>query len=248
MAKKIRTRTAFIVSTGRTGTGFVTRLVNQTTENGFGLHEPSPAFRRRSRKLMSDPFALSHLWYFKLTRHRLLTRKRTDWYVESNFQLFAAVPLLRRAFPGAVVVHILRDPRDVATSYLNRYRYVCSDHITPCDVPDDPNREAWKDWNPVQKLAWYWMTVVQHVDNQKPDLTVRFEDIFGGKKDGAFQLLDALPGLRYDRDMVYRVLDEKVNVNEKTFFPDFPDWPKQWQQQFMDITGDTMKRFGYDPA
>jgi len=238
------TRTAFITSTGRTGTGFLTRLFNDCVSGAFSLHEPKPAFRRRSIAWMGRPPSVLERWRFARTRNGFMAGRPEALYVENNFQLFAALPLIREVFPDSRIIHIVRDGRAVTTSFLNRFRYITSDHITPDDVADDSASERWDGWSPVQKLAWYWSTVNRHVVGQDPDLVVRFEDMFDEDRSGLWRLLDCLD-LEYDRGPVLELASKRVNTNKSEFFPPYDEWPRSWQEQFWEVAGAAMEEFGY---
>ena len=236
---------AYFASTGRTGTDFFTKLFNDVVENCWSLHEPRPAFRRKASKLISRPYSFFDCAYFKIPRIYRHLRRKEEWYVETNYHLFAAIPLIRKAFPESLVFHLVRDGRDVTTSWLNRFRYITNDHIVPVDIPGDKAREYWETWNPLQKLAWYWKTVNNHILTTPSDLMVKFEDIFQGEKKGCFQILDMFEGIEYRRERVMERLSEKVNENKRDFFPKYQEWPDKWKEQFWEIAGETMESFGY---
>jgi hypothetical protein len=242
-ARVIR-RLAFIVSTGRTGTGFLTRLFNEAIPGAFSLHEPKPAFRRRLRAWVARAPSAMERRRFERTRKRFLKHGDGDLYVENNYQLFAAIPMIRAAFPGAKVIHVIRDGRPVTTSFLNRYRYIRSDPITPDDFNDDHARKSWQGWTPVQKLAWYWVTVNRHIRAQGPDFVVRFEDLFGEDRTGLWNLLNFL-GVDYDKEAVCALAGQRVNRNPVEFFPPYDLWPAHWQAQFWQIAQEAMEEFGY---
>lgn len=238
-------RALFICSTGRTGTDFFTHLVNEAVDNAWSLHEPWPAFRKRASALVRRaPNAFERVYFRwpRLWRHR---RSGCTWYVETNYHLFAAIPLIRQAFPQARVVHIVRDGRAVVRSWLDRWRYITNDHIVPSDFADDPARYDWPHWNPLQKLAWYWKTVQQVALRGGPDLVLRFEDIFADGAQGVFRVLELMPEVRYDPAAVRAALARPVNENPVRFFPDYREWPSSWREQFWAIAGAEMAKWGY---
>lgn len=237
---------AFILSTGRTGTDFFTKLFNSdAVPDAWSLHEPRPAFRARSYQLVARYHTTFERLYFQWPRMRWHKRSQKTWYIETNYHLFAAIPLIREAFPNAWIIHVIRDGRDVVTSWLNKYRYITNNHITPFQIPGDPAQEAWSLWNPVQKLSWYWKTVNELVASQSPDLWLRFEYLFTPPYTDLFHLLEALPLESYDPDRIQAMVSERVNPSKSQFFPAFQKWPQQWQQEFYAIAGPAMMRFGY---
>lgn len=239
-------RTAFITSTGRTGTDFFTHLFNHVVEGSWSTHEPKPAYRRRSYRFLSEAPTWWDVNYFRFTRHLMNHSHYQPWYVETNYHLFSATDMLRQAFPDCLTVHIIRDGRDVVRSWLNRGRYIVDDHITPFHLPDDPAQELWEDWNAVQRLAWYWKTINRTAEVKAPDLILRFEDIFNKRENSAiFKILERMDGIHYERERVLEALGAKVNQSVNPFIPKFPQWPELWQRQFVEVAGEEMRRLGY---
>ncbi len=237
---------AFVVSTGRTGTDFFTALFNEMVDNAWSLHEPSPAFRARSYELVGRKHSLYEKYYFSLPRKWRHRKREEDWYVETNYHLFAAIPLIRDAFTNQRIIHIIRDGRKVVTSWLNKYRYITNNHITPFHIHGDSARDKWQSWNALQKLSWYWKTVNETVEAQNPDFWLSFENIFQPPHTDLFKLLEGLPGIGYNSEKVKAMAGKKVNKTHQNFFPDYEEWPDHWKNQFWEIAGDAMKRFGYE--
>lgn len=238
-------KVAFFVSTGRTGTDFFTKLFNKAVHNSWSRHEPKPAFRRRGYQLYSRAPTLWDKWYFMMPRKWHHQKRSEDWYVETNYHLFAAIPLIRSTFPDALVFHIVRDGRDVVTSWLNRWRYITNTHLTPFHVPNDPAQAHWAKWNPLQKLAWYWKTVNRHAISQQPDRIIPFEELFYSNPALIFEILSHFKGIQFHEDEVRQIIGEKINHSKIKFFPKYPQWPELWKRQFWEIAGDEMQRLGY---
>lgn len=236
---------AFIVSTGRTGTGFLTRIINDCVPNAWSAHEPIPAFRRRARRLMNRRETVLDVAYFKMTRAKRHRQRDETWYIENNFQLFAAVGVVRKAFPAAKIVHVVRDGRSVIRSYMNRGRYMTSDHITPFDVAGDPARTEWNGWNAVQKNAWFWKTVNAHVRAQHAEVTVLFEDLFNGTTSALEKMLNDIGAPALDVEKAAGLMGRRVNTNRQEEYPPFEEWSNEWQNDFWHIAGDEMAHWGY---
>jgi hypothetical protein len=238
-------KTAFITSTGRTGTDFFTTLFNNYVENTWSLHEPKPAFRRRSHQLLNRNHNAYDILYFKLPRLYRHRKKNAEWYIETNYHLATCFDFLRTVFPGSLIIHVIRDGREVVTSWLNKYRYITNEHLLPGHIRDDEAMEKWSVWNPLQKLAWYWKTVNNYAYSKNPDVWIQFEEIFKGDKKGIYRILDRFEGIGYAPEQVEQLLNRKVNSTRNRFFPDYQKWPEKWKDQFWEIAGNTMQKFGY---
>jgi hypothetical protein len=236
----------FITSTGRTGTWFITRLVNEAVENAWSLHEPKPHFKREGWELLKNQPTKWHAVYFKWPRQWRQLQHAEQWYVESNYHLFACIPLIRQVWPGATIVHVVRDGRPVVRSWLNRNRYLGHDHIKPAFFPDSPiDEKTWQSWNPVQKNAWYWQAINSFARQQEPDYLLSFEQMFYPPYKDLYTLLDIMPDVRYQSRDVESMLNERINKTQHSFFPYFEEWPLQWREQFWSIAGKEMAALGY---
>lgn len=238
-------KTAFITSTGRTGTTFFTTLFNECVENAWSLHEPKPAFRRRARQLMGRDHTIFEKYYFKLPRLRRHKQRTEEWYVETNYHLATCFPFLRAVFPETVIIHIIRDGREVVSSWLNKFRHLRREDLTPQQAGDSEAMEKWEKWNPLQKLSWYWKTVNDYAHEKEPDLWIRFEDIFGHDNSAVYRVLDQFDNIGYDAGKVSELLRKKVNKTKIPFFPEYNDWPSMWKKQFREIAGGAMQKYGY---
>lgn len=238
-------KTAFITSTGRTGTGFFVHLFNNHVQNSWSLHEPKPAFRRRAGRLIKEGVKTGDITYFKVPRiYRGMTASK-EVYVECNYHLASAMDVVRGAFPETKIIHIIRDGRDIVTSWLNRNRYITNDHITPMEVGDADAATKWEKWTPLQKLAWHWKVINLNAQKHNPDLFIKFEDIFSDDHSHLLNVLDTIGGLQYDKEVVTNALKTKQNYTKKAFFPEYDEWPEYWKEQFWEIAGETMDHFGY---
>ncbi len=236
----------FVTSTGRTGTWFITRLINEAVDNAWSLHEPKPHFKREGWELLRKPPRVWHKVYFSLPRYWRHFWKTAEWYVETNYHLFACIPLIRKVWPNALIVHVVRDGRAVVRSWLNRNRYLGHEHITPALFPDSSvDKDTWLSWNPLQKNAWYWQAINAYTIQQQPDVILSFEKMFNPPFTDLYALLALMPEVSYDKQAIETKLNEKINKTKKPFFPPFEEWPAEWQSQFWAIAGEEMARLGY---
>lgn len=240
-------KTCFFISTGRTGTAFFTYFFDEVAENSWSTHEPHPAFKRRSFELTSRSPSFYEINYFRVPRILWHQFHDEDWYVETNYHLFSGIELLENAFRDPLTVHIIRDGRDVVRSWLNRGRYLNDpgSRLTPDDVNDSEAEKEWNDWNALQKIAWNWKTVNETIFRDSPDLTLRFESIFGEPHEDVFRLLEQMDGISVTEDETLEALNRKVNPTTHELVPEYEEWPDQWKEQFNEIAGDAMEEWNY---
>jgi hypothetical protein len=172
-------------------------------------------------------------------------------YLEANNRLFALIPAIQIAYPGATIIHIVRDGRAFVRSGLGRDYYGPSDRfprLAAPDLPADPWRAAWEGWDPAQKCAWLWARQNQMIRADGADLATyhlfRFEDVFGSPA-GLRALLRVLdPQLDLSDAALSAALARKVNAQP----PDAPPvpWTAAQETAFWEIAGPEMARYGYE--
>lgn len=60
-----------------------------------------------------------------------------------------------------------------------------------------------------------------------------------------YNILNKFDNIEYSKKDVDNFLRQKVNKTKINFFPDYDQWPSYWKEQFWQIAGDTMEKFGY---
>jgi hypothetical protein len=175
-------------------------------------------------------------------------------YVEANNRFFSLLRPLRRVFPHARIVHVLRDGRDYVRSGLGRQWYTEKDRFPRLRAdmfPDDPYAGQWEQMDRFEKIAWRWqkkdtfiMNEVAELDNT---LTVRFEDVF---------LTEGRPGLYavtrfigFSDEVVdshlHALGEEKMNSTRNSPIPAWDEWDAHMRERFEEIAGEHMRRCGY---
>ncbi|MCK6478923.1 MAG: sulfotransferase [Planctomycetaceae bacterium] len=155
------------------------------------------------------------------------------------------LPLLARRFPGASVIHVVRDGRDVALSLL--------------DKPFGPKT--------VVDAAVHWKARVEEGEREGPRLfgaryrEVRYEDLVAGPEERLRSLCTWL-GLGFDAAMLRyheragSYLREEHHWHGKTRTPVAGDRSGRWKGEmaagdqvwFQRIAGRTLARHGYEPT
>ena len=151
-------RLIFSISAGRTGSEYLTRLL-QALPDTVAFHEPEPAFQRVLRATQRRPEAAREfLLRYKLpwlARHAEGTIAETSHLVGKGF----LEPMVELGLRPAFIV-LRREPRSVALSYLARYtvpgrtRYGWQFLLEP----DDPGvfpLPRWRAFSDYQLCFWY---------------------------------------------------------------------------------------------
>ena len=109
--------------------------------------------------------------------------------------------------------------------------------------------EQWRGLDEFQRVCWYWVYKNRQLEQMFGDtsyyMRIRFEDLFlGENKQAVLKDVIAFMGMPYD-DRFIRVYEHKRNISRKTYFPQWPEWSPERQQQLLDICGSQMARYGY---
>lgn len=237
----------FVVSTGRTATTALADFLDNKAGEAAAFHEPSPSFARRAPGLVTRRHRWNERVYFGMPRRRRRVSRGKRVYVEFNHHLFSALPLIRKTFPEATVIQIVRDGRTTVRSWLNKGRYTqTDDFITPADIPGSGVAiEDWLTWSPVKKNAWTWSLVNGVIDSQAPDYRVYYEDIFDPEKNALANVLNTAAPDAFDPGTLYFPDARSVNSPRKTAYPAFEQWTAQEQRDFWDVAGPRMRALGY---
>ena len=141
--------------------------------------------------------------------------------VESNGNFWERAPDLRRLYPGAVVVHQVRDGRRVVRSVLSRKSNRTLEQA--CIRWVRRNRQMMKD-----------------IDE---GLRFRLEDLTTDFK--SFERLAKLLGATFINPRMWQgIRNNRVNAYPNTY-PDPLDWTEAQRKIFWDICGETMVEVGY---
>jgi hypothetical protein len=235
---------AFLFSTGRTGSIFLKDLLRRHTQ--VNVSESKPNFRRESLRYLQWkngtfrktrfraflPLGWYYRWKFKLSRMLPMLDGRV--FLEINNYTFPMLPEIRRAFPFARVILLVRDPRTFLPSALNRGWFV-NPHdyrMTGTHTGEIP-RSEWQEKTGVQKLAWYWLRTNAMIFQARPDLVIRFEDIFGEHHEGLRKLLEVL---EVSSDFITEeVFGQKRNSTSQFYVPRWEDWKPAWRQEAREV-------------
>ena len=266
-----RLKAVFIVSTGRTGTKFVEYFFKAIDPQVYCVHEPQPDFFdlgiQKYRHGQSTTTTVDQIQRLREPHLRSLCAQRTMTYVESNPFASLLLPELLAAFPLAKFIVITRDARTYIRSALNKsplddgafYLYGKKDRrkrISAADLPDDPYRDDWAQWDRRQKIAWYWNWCNHQLldfAQAHPERShcVAFEALFSKEKDQQIQawngLLDHM-NQTVSPDQLATLLEktkEKKNATQAAIFEGVEAWNPAEQAEFNTLTASAQDRIDH---
>lgn len=163
-------RCVFMLSTGRTGTQTMARML-ALSPRVVAEHEPNPRLVKSSFDAYMD--ACSDQWLARWTDFVLAVRDdfvlsanaEGKVYVESNNRLTYLADAVVNAFPASKYVFSHRDPYKVIRSGMRRGAYSGPNYswnfarIKP--RPGEANAAAWEEMSPLSKEAWRWSKINQ---------------------------------------------------------------------------------------
>lgn len=186
----------FALSTGRAGSQTLAHVLTQSPDC-LCLHEPHPQLVAESARYRYGTERLEDV-VAVLRRTRPVVDPERPVYGETANRLGLLVPAVRRAFPQAQLLWLVRDGRGFVTSQLQRGAYGERDRRA-----DDPfarwrlqgdrtgalDARTWAGMDAFERLCWSWRTVNRWIDEDTADLDasrrrlLRIEDLADGLDD-----------------------------------------------------------------
>ncbi|MFO7871839.1 MAG: hypothetical protein R6V03_10475 [Kiritimatiellia bacterium] len=241
-------RIFFVLACGRSGTQWLANTLNQC-EHALVEHEPMPGEAWAYIQAIKRPeAALTYMQNFRLKEIYLRAKSPSDGqqvYGEVNGFLRRHIPALLDTIPGVVLIHLVRNGKNVVRSHVSR-RALASDHPVYQQFRP-PGRadyaEHWNDLSLFERNCWYWTIENRYIRKWIP-LYVRFEDIISSFSAFREQLLDPL-GLHMPKPTWQQLVTRPQNVTNAFSMPPWPDWSLKEKKTFEAICGDEMLRYGY---
>lgn len=255
------TQPILIISTGRTGTIFLSRLFADLYPVSASYHERGAS---RPIQILTN-LHFSHLLpksglklAWKFLKGKELETCEKQFHIDANCFLYGLAPLAPELYPNLKVVHIVRDPRAYVTSHLNFSRQKGTSFIANYFVPfwqpnpfltgEIPIYKAFG-FTRFEKYCWIWnfknriMDGLENTDT--PYLRIKFEDLFNTEDPESIfsKITDfiGLPRITGIRDRFH----EPANTSLKTDFPEWPQWTQQQAAQLQSFCGGRMSKYGY---
>lgn len=244
-------RKLFVLSTGRTGTMWLAHFFDAHSAHVRAFHEPYPPLLElglaAARGQITAAAAAAQI---ERDRRWYLSRLDRPAYLEANNRLFALAPALQIAYPGAAIIHVVRDGRAVVRSGLARGWYGPADRfprLAATDFADDPWREAWAGWGAFEKNAWLWQkhNAIIRAGAAGADYHLfRFEALFAEGDDTAVRALMRVvdPQMALDDAELAAARARRINARPA---PGVERWTAVQEETLQQIAGAELARYGY---
>lgn len=265
MKRLLQTQNYFILSTGRTGTTFLHKLLTFWEPSLACFQEPRPSWifqiysNLKAERKINGPFKDWIAGLFSSSRSRLLEGTAADRYLEISPFLYGLGEGLRKAAGAFKVVHIVRHPFTCIPSMLNfnpqgwrRFFMdlpVWSLHVGRA-LPDSAIR--WKALSKIEKKAWQWRYINQKIESYQniaqDYLRIPYEHLFSDSpeiREEAFRKLLSFLGLVTQRDYQAMPLSAKVNQSQTKAIPPWKDWDPLILRSVLAICAERMEAYGY---
>jgi hypothetical protein len=216
-----------------------------------------PGFANPHRDLVAGDVTPLARELFPAAVERILRYQSKDRFI-AEYSGWSRIEFLKAIFPGARFIHIVRDGRAVANSYLSvdwwdGWRGVYGWRLG-VPAPDVLDKLARYDQSFLALAALYWHILVTNISDKSAPLTsdeyllVRYEDVVDDPEREARRCIDFCgldaDGARFARHLAsVRIVD----ANNETFR--IPSWKRTLTTAQIDMLNELLKedleRFGY---
>ena len=162
----------FVLSTGRTGTLFLTNILNQLPKTHVE-HEPKnellyySKYAFENRRTKSDEIKLMiDASRYETIRNCFLNEQT---YIETNNRITFFAYELAQLYPNAKFIHLVRPPVEFIKSGLNREWY-SGNHLHDEGRITHQSKEVWDGFSDEEKIAWLWNETNQFIEDFKTSI------------------------------------------------------------------------------
>lgn len=251
-----RARCVFVLSTGRTGTETLARLLSCHPAID-AHHEPSPTLLPERQAAFAEVYQRPghFLAIFRRARRLPITHSflRGKVYAETSARLTFFAPVICNALPRARFVYIHRHPAEVVRSGMRRRWYDGhpADRWRIVPPPGSVESQQWSDWSTFEKVCWYWKAYNRFA----LDFLARHGHArvfvlpfvaFARRDTSTFARLFEFLGVEpLSEQTMVQVLTQRFNRQEAGEFPEPDRWDAWMRQRLIQICQSEMAELGY---
>lgn len=161
-------RTIFCLTTGRSGTAYLTKWLGFLVPGILSEHEPQPDFASTNRAALTKPGAAATFWTERKLPHIDSLPCAIYAMMDHSFKYFAEA--LLDVGRVADVITLYRPAREVALSYWRRGHFPARTQVglRYFPKPDDPLTvlpvEGWERWTNYQLCYWYCLETAVRIE------------------------------------------------------------------------------------
>ncbi len=236
----------FILAIGRSGTKLLANLLSM----GYGAvvyHEPVPEdYQAYLRAYQIPKDSSSYINNFRKKEIYLRARrKKPKIYGEVNSLLRRHVVALKESFPNAILIHLIRDGREVVRSMMSRNTFSTYDKNTHGVSPkhNDQFINKWEEMDRFSRICWYWQSENAYLRENLPP-AVKFEDIILNYDLFKEKILDPC-SLDIPWNTWNNLVNQPMNKTRTHALPPWKEWSIERKKIFQNICAEEMKANGY---
>lgn len=236
----------FILGFGRSGTAFMANFLNQAP-GAYVFHEPVlEDFYAHLKAHYSQKDAGKYMQGFR--KEEIYTRMRhipSGVYGEVNGNLRCHAEAIKKTFPSAALLHLVRDGRDVVRSAMPRRIMTIRNPFSLMIHPTngDSCNANWPKMDRFARICWYWQEENKRL-RATIGKTVQFEKILSSYDYFHDEILEPCQ-IYIDKKDWETAIGTPRNTTEKFQMPKWQDWTPDQQRTFRVICGEEMANCGY---
>lgn len=237
----------FILGFGRSGTAFLANILDQA-EGAYVFHEPVlEDFYSHARAHYSPKYAENYMeWFRKKEMYlRIGHISPPGIYGEVNGTLRCHVRAIQKSFPNPVIIHLVRDGRDVVRSSMSRRTMTWKNPFSMSMHPEktDPWFGNWKSMDRFARICWFWQEENRRL-RTAIGKSVQFEKILKDYKYFSDNVLEVC-GIQIEKRKWETYVNTPRNVTKEFAMPNWDNWKVDQQRTFRKICGEEMDAIGY---
>jgi len=252
----------FILSTGRSGTKFLSTLF-ALADNIKSYHEAPPGLQYFVN------YAFHNQWRNVLLK-KMIDAARMELvldayikdkiYIETNQCLTFFSYQLKELFKASKFLHVVRHPGDFIASAVGK-GWFRNDSLWEKGRIRIRSEKLWSRMDQIEKLAWLWQTTNHFAEDfkktlpQERFLSVKIEDLFNDIGT-VIELIDFVGGKGVSSEEIVKLQETKINPLEisedeppnmfkRDDFPDYPIWTANMVEKIKPYVTDLSALYRY---
>jgi len=237
----------FILGMGRSGTTFLANFLNRA-EGVHVFHEPAfEDFNAHVRAFYTPEIAERYIQNFRKKEIYLrMHHVDSGIYGEVNSSLRRHAGAIKRNFPEATILHLVRDGRDVVRSLMSRRMMTIKDPFSIRIHPkkSDPWSERWKKMDRFSRICWFWQVENSYLRSIIGKV-IHFEKVLSSYDYFYTEVLEPCHINIEKKDWENAVASPR-NATKNFGMSTWDSWTQEQKKIFRELCGEEMVKCGYE--